>query len=99
MRSIVEDNRAPMTPRSQIPPAKAQQQSEEPQKPYKHGWAEAPPVRASGGDGWAYQTADEIEAQRMGLTHAEWSRLSEADLKARKEQQERKLRDKGGPQK
>ena len=32
------------------------------------------------------------EAEAMGLSHADWSRMSEADLKARKEQQEKKLK-------
>jgi hypothetical protein len=41
MRSIVEDNRAPMTPRSQIPPAKAEAEAP---KPYKHGWTDPTPL-------------------------------------------------------
>jgi hypothetical protein len=42
----------------------------------------------------AIQRAEaEIKAQQMGLSHEDWSKLSEADLKARKE--EKKLRDKG----
>jgi hypothetical protein len=43
----------------------------------------------------ARQMAEEKLAEAMGLSHADWSRMSEADLKARKEQQEKKLRDKG----
>jgi hypothetical protein len=41
MRQIVEDNRAPMTPRSAIPqePTKA-----ETPKPYRHGWADPTPL-------------------------------------------------------
>jgi hypothetical protein len=34
-------------------------------------------------------------ARQLGLSPEEWARLSEADLKARKEQQEKKLKDKG----
>jgi hypothetical protein len=42
----------------------------------------------------ARQARAMVEAEAMGLSHEEWSRMSEADLKARKEQQLKKSKDK-----
>ena len=118
---------------SVIPPPKAKaQQSEEPQKPYTHGWVEPPKIKPPEGidlidsmvsaqderdllqrakemaaaqharkmmaEAELQRSEEEKQAKAMGLSHADWSRMSEADLKARKEQQEKKLKDKG-PQK
>jgi hypothetical protein len=43
LKSIVADNRAPMTPRSAITPQPNKQQ-EEP-RPYTHGWTDPAPLR------------------------------------------------------
>jgi hypothetical protein len=94
LKSIVEDNRAPMTPRSQIPPAQAK--AEEP-KPYTHGWVDPPKIRPPEG----VQLVDELvdmqdkldaaaRARQMGLSHEEWARLSEKDIADRKAQQAKK---------
>jgi hypothetical protein len=88
---------------SVIPPPKAKaQQSEEPQKPYTHGWVEPPKIKPPEGIEHVDRLVDmqdkldaAARARQLGLSHEEWSRLSEADLKARKEQQEKKLKDKG----
>ena len=108
MRDIVGDaRRGDIHGRaSVIPPAKAKgQQSEEPQKPYTHGWVEPPKIKPPEGIEHVDRLVDMQDkldaaqrARQLGLSHEEWARLSEADLKARKEQQEKKLKDKG-PQK
>ena len=111
MRDIVGDarrgdihGRASIIPQPKAP-AKGQQQSEEPQKPYTHGWVEPPKIKPPEGIEHVDRLVDMQDkldaaqrARQLGLSHEEWARLSEADLKARKEQQEKKLKDKG-PQK
>jgi hypothetical protein len=96
LKSIVEDNRAPMTPRSMIPTAKGQQ-SEEPPKPYTHGWVDAAPLPRP--EGIEHVDAlcdmqDKIDAaaraRQMGLSHEEWARLSEKDIANHKAQQAKK---------
>jgi hypothetical protein len=119
MRDIVGDSmRGDIHARKSAgPPPKTSQPSEEPQKPYTHGWVDPPKIRPPEGlehvdamldaedRSWRLQRAKEmvaaqharalVEAEAMGLSHSDWAKLSEADLKARKEQQEKKLRDKG----
>src|SRR6516164_2458546 len=129
MRDIVGDarrgdihGRASIIPQPKAP-AKGQQQSEEPQKPYTHGWVEPPKIKPPEGidlidsmvsaqderdllqrakemaaaqharkmmaEAELQRSEEEKQAKAMGLSHADWSRMSEADLKARKEQQEK----------
>jgi hypothetical protein len=108
MRDIVEDAfRGDIHARaSVIPKPKANQTEERPRS--NNGWVEAPPVKASGGSGWAYQTeAERLERDRLekerrdaqkladaqGLSHEDWARMSEADLKDRQAQKEKANRD------
>jgi hypothetical protein len=100
MRAIVEDNRGgPPTYSSPIPPAKRQQQSEEPQKPYTYGWVDAAPLSRPAGIEHVDALCDMQDkldaaqrARQMGLSPEEWAKLSEKDIKDRKEQQEKKLK-------
>jgi hypothetical protein len=97
MADIVNDNRGgPSTYSSPLPKPKAtSQQSEEPQD--RSGWRDAVPLRSPDGLQHVDRLVDmqdkldaAARARQLGLSHEEWMRLSEADLKARKEQQEKK---------
>jgi hypothetical protein len=98
MKQIVEDNRrgGDIHGRaSVIPPPKAQQ-SEEPQN--RSGWVDPPKIRPPEGIEHVDRLVDmqdkldaAARARQLGLSPEEWSRLSEADLKARKEQQAKKV--------
>ena len=107
MADIVNDNRTgPSTYSSPIATPQAKRQpSEEPQKPYTHGWVDPTPLRQPEGLEHVDRLVDmqdkidaAARAQQMGLSHEEWVKMSEKNLKERKERQEKKLRDKG-PQK
>jgi hypothetical protein len=97
MRQIVEDNRGgPPTYSSPIPPAKRQQQSEEPQKPYTHGWVDPAPLRQPEGIEHVDRLVDMQDkldaaqrARQLGLSPEEWARLSEKDLKDRQARKEK----------
>jgi hypothetical protein len=92
LRSIVEDNRAPMTPRSQITPP-ATVKAEEP-KPYKHGWADPTPLPRPEGidliDGLvdaqdridrAARVREQAEAAALARAEAEFLKSKERERK------------------
>jgi hypothetical protein len=96
MRQIVEDNRrgGDIHGRASAgPPPKAQQ---EPPRS-NNGWVDPPKIRPPEGIEHVDRLVDmqdkldaAARARQLGLSPEEWARLSEADLKARKEQQEKK---------
>src|SRR6516162_10212119 len=83
MKQIVADNRGgPSTYSSPLPNPKASQQSEEPQKPYTHGWIEPTKLRPPEGVALVDSLVDAQDrrdaiarAHEMGLSYAEWQRL------------------------
>jgi hypothetical protein len=101
MKQIVADNRGgPSTYSSPLPNPKASQQSEEPQKPYTHGWIEPTKLRPPEGVALVDSLVDAQDrrdaiarAHEMGLSYAEWQRLSEQDLKDRQAQKEKAAKD------
>jgi hypothetical protein len=104
MKAILEDNRrgGDIHARASAgpPPKATSQQSEEPQD--RSGWRDAVPLRSPDGLQHVDRLIDAQDrrdaiarAHEMGLSYAEWQRLSEKDIAARREQQEKKLRDKG----
>jgi hypothetical protein len=98
MKQIVADNRGgPSTYSSPLPKPKAtSQQSEAPQKPYTHGWVDPPKIRPPDGVSICDAMMDQQDrrdaiarAHEMGLSYAEWQKLSEQDLKDRQAQKEK----------
>jgi hypothetical protein len=97
MKQIVEDSRRGgdiHARKSAGPPPKAGQ-SAEPQD--RSGWRDPLPLRSPDGIEHVDRLVDmqdkldaAARARQLGLSHAEWARLSEADLKARKAAQEKK---------
>jgi hypothetical protein len=85
LRQIVEDNRAPLTPRSAIPPTQAKAEAP---KPYRYGWTDAAPLPRPEGiehvDALvdAQDAVDKAERVRK-LAQTEALRRAEAELKAR----------------
>jgi hypothetical protein len=100
MRDIVGDarrgdihGRASMIPQ----PKATSQRSEEPQKPYTHGWVEPPKIKPPEGIEHVDRLVDmqdkidaAARARQMGLSHEEWARLSEKDIANHKAQQAKK---------
>jgi hypothetical protein len=102
MKQIVEDNRrgGDIHGRASVIPQPKANQTAEPQD--RSGWRDPVPLRSPDGIEIVDRLVDQQDrldaaarARQLGLSYDEWARLSEADLKARKEQQEKKLRDKG----
>ena len=96
MKQIVEDNRrgGDIHGRASVIP-KASQQTAEPQD--RSGWHDPVPLRSPEGIELVDRLVDQQDridaaarARQLGLSPEEWARLSEADLKARKEQQAKK---------
>jgi hypothetical protein len=97
MKAIIEDNRrgGDIHGRASAgPPPKAASQPE-PQN--RTGWVDPPKIRPPEGIEHVDRLVDmqdkldaAARARQLGLSPQEWARLSEADLKARKEQQEKK---------
>jgi hypothetical protein len=98
IRQIVEDSRrgGDIHGRaSAIPKQKASQQSEEPKN--RSGWVDPPKIRPPEGVALIDELCsaqDKLDAaaraRQLGLSHEEWARLSEKDLKDRKAAQEKK---------
>jgi hypothetical protein len=104
MKDIVGDSRrGDIHARASVIPQKTNQTAEPPRS--ENGWVDPPKIKPPEGVALVDKLVDmqdkldaAARARQLGLSPEEWARLSEADLKARKEQQERKLKDKG-PQK
>jgi hypothetical protein len=86
---------------SVIPPPKATSQQSEatPQKP-THGWVDPVPLRSPPGLEHVDRLVDQQDrrdaiarAHEMGLSYAEWQKLSEKDLKDRQAQKEKAAKD------
>jgi hypothetical protein len=98
MKAIVADNRGgPSTYSSPLP--KASQQSEAmPQN--RSGWVDPVPLRSPEGLEHVDRLVDQQDrldaaarARQLGLSHEEWARLSEKDLKDRQARMEKAAKD------
>jgi hypothetical protein len=103
MRQIVEDNRrgGDIHGRASVIPqkAKAKEQSEEPPRS-QNGWVDPPKIRPPEGVALVDKLVDQQDrrdaiarAHEMGLSYAEWQKLSEQDLKDRQAQKEKAAKD------
>ena len=100
MKAIIEDNRrgGDIHGRASVIPKASQQTAEPPRS--QNGWVDPPKIRPPEGVALIDKLVDQQDrrdaiarAHEMGLSYAEWQKLSEQDLKDRQAQKEKAAKD------